>query len=171
MSSQNTTPLLSIPREYCKQSGCNPTGFMFWVLPQCQAMQDRWEATKRGSTRGKRYRLHTHPHHHQLPTVKCITWWTLHSIYNEGQDTTVWLYFPTSTNRYDIIEMVVITHSQSLSFSFTQSHIILYWTNLARAMGENHVSYAWFKADMMVWFWPRYEVKIKQYVCIEPGVN
>ena len=43
--------------------------------------------------------------------------------FNEGQDTTVWLYFPTSTNTYDIMGMAVITHSQSLSFFSTQSHI------------------------------------------------
>ena len=38
-------------------------------------------------------------------------------------------------------------------------------------MSENHVIYACFKADMIVWFSPRYEVKIEQHVCIQPGVN
>ena len=44
------------------------------------------------------------------------------------------------------------------------------WRNLAWTMRENHVIYAWFKADMVVWFWPRCEVNINQHVNIEPDV-
>ena len=38
-------------------------------------------------------------------------------------------------------------------------------------MTENRVIYVWFKEDMMVWLSLRYEVKIKQHICIEPGIN
>ena len=47
---------------------------------------------------------------------------------------------------------------------------VVEWKNLDRTMRKNNVIDTLFKADMMVSFWLRYEVKSKQHVCIEPGV-
>ena len=43
--------------------------------------------------------------------------------------------------------------------------------NLAMTRRASHNIYVWFKADMVVWLWPRHNVKINQDVCLEPGVN
>ena len=72
-----------------------------------------------------------------------------------------------------IFAIVTICHKRLMlvKSKFTPCQNRVNWRNLAWTMMENCVIYAWFWADMMVWFWPRHEVQINQHVCLEPGIN